>query len=260
VIEGPPEAWELRGSRELLDTIITCAPVGFGLLDPAMLFVRVNEELAGIGGRDAEQLVGRRPHDVMPPPWGEALAGPFRRVLESGDPVDHLEIRAPTAAAPGRDHTWLASGYPVRHDGEIVAVGIFVTDISDRVRAERELQLLFEVGEALDATLGVEERLARLAELVIPVWPSSSAAAPGSRSTTPASTTTSASSPPPSSAACCRPRCPASRASMSPRATGRWTWATAWRWGATSTTSSPPGGRGWPRSATSAARGSTRRP
>jgi PAS domain S-box-containing protein len=169
VIEGPPEAWELRGSRELLDTIITCAPVGFGLLDPAMLFVRVNQELAGIGGRDAEQLVGRRPHDVMPPPWGEALAGPFRRVLESGDPVDHLEIRAPTAAAPGRDHTWLASGYPVRHDGEIVAVGIFVTDISDRVRAERELQLLFEVGEALDATLGVEERLARLAELVIPV-------------------------------------------------------------------------------------------
>ena len=90
-------------------------------------------------------------------------------MLESGDPVDHLEIRAPTAAAPGRDHTWLASGYPVRHDGEIVAVGIFVTDISDRVRVERELQLLFEVGEALDATLGVEERLARLAELVIPV-------------------------------------------------------------------------------------------
>ena len=133
-----------------------------------MRFVRVNEELADIGGRAADELVGRRPHDVMPPPWGEALAGPFRRVLESGEPVDHLEVAAPTAAAPGRDHTWLASWYPVRHDGEIVAVGLFVTDISDRVRAERGLQLLFDVGEALDATLGVEERLARLAELVVP--------------------------------------------------------------------------------------------
>jgi PAS domain S-box-containing protein len=172
VIEGPPagggEAWELRESRELLDTIITCAPVGFGLLDLEMRFVRVNEELAGIGGRSAEELTGRRPQEVMPAAWGEALAGPFRRVLESGDPVDDLEITAPTAADAGRDHVWLASWYPVRHDAEIVAVGVFVTDITDRVRAERGLQLLFDVGEALDATLGVEERLARLAELVVP--------------------------------------------------------------------------------------------
>jgi PAS domain S-box-containing protein len=168
VIENPREAWELRESRELLDTIIMCAPVGFGLLDPAMRFVRMNQELAAIGGRKAEDLVGSRPHDVLPAAWGEALAGPFRRVLESGEPVDRVEVAAPTAAAPGRDHTWISSLYPVRHDDEIVAVGLFVTDISDRVRAERGLQLLFDVGEALDATLGVEERLARLAELVIP--------------------------------------------------------------------------------------------
>ena len=166
---GEPGAWELRESRELLDTIITCAPVGFGLFDPAMRFVHVNEELAGIGGSSsADDLVGKRPHEVMPPPWAEALAGPFRRVLDTGEPMDDLEVAAPTAADPGRDHTWLASWYPVRHDGEIVAVGVFVTDISDRVRAERGLQLLFDVGEALDATLGVEERLARLAALVVP--------------------------------------------------------------------------------------------
>ena len=165
---GPPEAWELRESRELLDTIITCAPVGFGLFDPTMRFVRVNQELAEIGGRSADDLVGLRPHEGLPPPWGEALAGPFRRVLESGQPVDDLEVAAPTAADPGRDHTWLASWYPVRHEGEIVAIGVFVTDISDRVRAERGLQLLFDVGEALDATLGVDERLVRLAALVVP--------------------------------------------------------------------------------------------
>ncbi len=172
MIEDPPgaggEAWELRESRELLDTIITCAPVGFGLLDLEMRFVRVNQELAGIGGRSADALTGRRPQEVMPAAWGEALAGPFRRVLESGDPVDDLEITAPTAADAGRDHVWLASWYPVRHDDEIVAVGVFVVNISDRVRAERGLQLLFDVGEALDATLGVEERLARLADLVVP--------------------------------------------------------------------------------------------
>jgi PAS domain S-box-containing protein len=164
----PPEAWELRESRELLETIITCAPVGFALLDPAMRVVRANQELAQIGGRSADELVGERAQEALAPPWGEALAGPFRRVLESGEPVHDLEVAAPTAADPGRDHTWVASWYPVRHEGEIVAVGVFVTDISDRVRAERGLQLLFDVGEALDATLGVEERLARLADLVVP--------------------------------------------------------------------------------------------
>ena len=99
---------------------------------------------------------------------GGGARGPFRRVLDSGETVEDLEVAAPTAADPGRDHTWLATWYPVRHDGEIVAVGVFVTDITARVRAERGLQLLFDVGEALDATLGVEERLARLAALVVP--------------------------------------------------------------------------------------------
>ncbi len=165
---GPLEAWELRESPELLETIITCAPVGFGLLDPAMRFVRVNQELAAVGGRSPEELVAHRPAEVLPAAWGEALAGPFRRVLESGEPVNDLEVAAPTAAEPARDRAWMASIYPVRHDDEIVAVGVFVTSIDARARAERELQLLFDVGEALDATLGVEERLARLAELVVP--------------------------------------------------------------------------------------------
>ena len=60
------------------------------------------------------------------------------------------------------------SWYPVRHDDEIVAVGAFFTDITERLQAERGLALLAGVGEALDATLGVDERLARLADLVVP--------------------------------------------------------------------------------------------
>ncbi len=106
MIEGPREAWELRESPELLDTIITCAPVGFGLLDPEMRFVRVNQELAAIGGCEAEDLVGSRPQEVLPPAWGEALAGPFRRVLESGEAVDGVEI-AGAHARPRRAATTL---------------------------------------------------------------------------------------------------------------------------------------------------------
>jgi PAS domain S-box-containing protein len=164
----PWAAWRLRDSPELLETIVTCAPVGFGLLDPAMRFVRANESLAAIGGLSADDLIGRRPHEVLPEPWGDGLAGPFRRVLDSGEPIDDVEIAGPTTDEPDREHAWVASSYPVRHDGEVVGVGVFLTDISERARAERILRLLFEVGEALDATLGVEERLGRLAVLVVP--------------------------------------------------------------------------------------------
>ena len=164
----PRAAWALRDSPELLETIITCAPVGFGLLDPAMRFVRANDSLAGIGGHSASDLVGRRPQEVLPEPWGDQLAGPFRRVLDSGESIDGIEIAGATRAEPDREHAWVASWYPVRHDGEVVGVGLFVTDISDRARAERVLRLLLGVGEALDATLGVEERLGRLADVVVP--------------------------------------------------------------------------------------------
>ena len=96
------------------------------------------------------------------------MATCFQRVLETGEQIADIEISGETPARPGAERHWLVSWYPVRHDDEIVAVGAFVTDITERMRAERGLALLAEVGEALDATLGVDERLARLADLVVP--------------------------------------------------------------------------------------------
>ena len=168
ITEERRAAQELRESRELLETIIACAPVGFGLLDRGMRFIRVNEALAGVHGIPADDHVGRRPAELPPGPSDRQLTAAFRRVLDTGEPIAKAEMAGDPLTAAGRERHWIVSLYPVRHEGGIVGVGMFVTDISDRVDAERGLQLLSDVGEALDATLGVEERLARLADILVP--------------------------------------------------------------------------------------------
>ncbi len=159
---------QLRESEALLDTIVQCAPVGFALLDLEMRYVRVNEALAEINGVGQEGHIGRRPTEVLPDVPGELIETCFQRVLETGEQIADVEISGETPAQPGEERHWLVSWYPVRNDDEMVAVGSFVTDITDRMRAERGIALLAGVGEALDATLGVDERLARLADLLVP--------------------------------------------------------------------------------------------
>jgi PAS domain S-box-containing protein len=159
---------QLRESEALLDTIVQCAPVGFALLDLKMRYVRVNKALAEINGIEQEGHIGRRPTEILPDVPGELIETCFQRVLETGEQIADVEISGETPAEPGEERHWLVSWYPVRHEDELVAVGSFVTDITDRMRAERGIALLAGVGEALDATLGVDERLARLADLVVP--------------------------------------------------------------------------------------------
>ena len=159
----------LRASEALLDTIIERAPVGFALFDDGMRYLRVNGTLAEINGLPPEAHVGRRLPDLLPDIDPQQYAEPFRRVLESGE-AEERQVTGVTPASAGAERHWLTSWYPVRApEGDRVAgVGVFVTDITARVRAERGLRLLSDVGEALDAALGVEERLARLADLLVP--------------------------------------------------------------------------------------------
>lgn len=166
---GEHSVWNPRASEELLETIVDCAPVGFALFDRHLRYVRVNVQLAQINGIEAAEHIGRRPMELLPGIPAEAVTAAFRRVLDTEASFSAVEISGVTPADPGVEHHWLSSWYPVREDGEVVGVGMFLSDITGRVRAERGITLLSDVGEALDATLGVDERLARLADLLVPV-------------------------------------------------------------------------------------------
>jgi PAS domain S-box-containing protein len=118
----------------LLESIEAATPVGFKLVDRDLKVVRINQALANVDGRSVEECIGLTVAELVPDLWPQ-LENIYRRVL-AGDAVSNVDVSKPSAADPHIMHHWLASYYPVRVDGEIVAVGNVVVDISALKEAE----------------------------------------------------------------------------------------------------------------------------
>ena len=116
----------------LLETVQSCAPIGWGFGDRDLRFVRVNERLAAINGVPAEEHIGRPIADIVPGYWS-SIEPMYRRVLETGEPVSH---RALTVSSNAELVRWQVNYYPVRVAGELVGVGFVVVDITESTAAE----------------------------------------------------------------------------------------------------------------------------
>jgi len=122
--------------RAVLDAIFDHAPLGIGLIDRELRFVRVNPMLAEINGIPAEAHVGRTPRELLPDLPHDTVEATFREILRTGLPQLDVPLSGETPAAPGRVRHWLESWYPVRFEGEISGLGILVREVT----AEREAQ------------------------------------------------------------------------------------------------------------------------
>src|SRR5690349_1618478 len=70
----------------LMEALQHSAPVGLACLDPEFNFVRVNDGLAAMNRLPVDDHIGRSVAEVIPEFWDQ-LEAPFRRVLETGEPV-----------------------------------------------------------------------------------------------------------------------------------------------------------------------------
>ena len=93
---------------EELEAIYRTAPVGLGLVDCDLRYLRVNDRLAGFIGKPREEILGRTLPDVIPEAAAQ-IEPIYRRVIETGEPAVDLEISAATDARPGATRHWLAS-------------------------------------------------------------------------------------------------------------------------------------------------------
>jgi PAS domain S-box-containing protein len=147
----------------LLDALYGSAPVGLGFWDRDLRYVRVNEALARINERSAEDHVGRTFHDVVPQ-LADDLELIARGVLETGEPRIGLEMAAGTPKSPEVLRHWRASYYPVLSPvGEPIGVGAVVEETTERRHAEQRERAARAEAEAAAATLRKLERVSQAA-------------------------------------------------------------------------------------------------
>lgn len=134
---------ELRTRAELaeIEALYRTAPIGLGLFDPDMRFLRVNEALADMNGVPIDEHRGRCAWDIVPAL--RPVAGPlFQTVFDTGEPLLGKELRGTTPRAPGVERCWIEDFYPLKgSDGTVVAVGVIVREVTEQRRLEEREQL-----------------------------------------------------------------------------------------------------------------------
>ncbi|WP_224363606.1 ATP-binding protein [Hyalangium versicolor] len=134
----------------LVDTLLRTAPIGMAFLDSHLRYVRVNDMLARMNGKPADEHIGCRPREILGP-GGTKLEQVLQDVLETGKPLEHLEMNSRDFYEDGPVHHWASSLYPVRgKDGRLLGIGAIVEDITERKAAEQERARLYrEAQEAI---------------------------------------------------------------------------------------------------------------
>ncbi len=140
---------EARRTSALLDSLHGSAPIGLGFWDCNLRYVRVNDALARINNRPADEHVGRTLAEVIPQ-LAHVIEPIARRVLETRKPVVALEMTGGTPDAVDAIRHWRASYYPVlASDGEPLGVGAIVEEVTERRRAEQRAELQYAVTRIL---------------------------------------------------------------------------------------------------------------
>lgn len=156
--EAPVEAAVARSAE--LDVIYDSAPVGLCFLDADLRFVRVNAAMAEINGRDTGSHLGLTVREVLGP-LADQLEPLYRMVLETGDPISQLELKAqprPERVQDGARH-WILNIHPVRDPaGGMLGINVSVSDVTESRQLEDHRRRLYQ--ELLES----EQRLRALSD------------------------------------------------------------------------------------------------
>ena len=128
----------------MLEALFAQTPIGLGMVDCELRFVRVNDALARMDGLAPED----HPGHTMVELFGE-LGAPtqalLQRVLEAGEPLVDEEISGPVPWNGGEIRHYRAT-YTRIHDesGRALGVTALVADVTDRRRDELERERSLE--------------------------------------------------------------------------------------------------------------------
>ncbi|WP_329112750.1 SpoIIE family protein phosphatase [Streptomyces sp. NBC_01353] len=166
----------IRGTSAVWDGLFARSPVGIGLLDTELRFLRVNPALEGMNGLTESAHVGRRLSELLPDVNAGEIEDAMREALAYGEPVLDRHRTGRTPADPDHEHVWSCS-YVRMEDpgGRPIGVVATLVDVTaqhrDHVEAEagrRRLALLSEASSRMGASLDMERTAQELADLAVP--------------------------------------------------------------------------------------------
>ncbi|HVC20372.1 MAG TPA: PAS domain S-box protein [Vicinamibacterales bacterium] len=122
-----------------LNVFFSSAPVGLVILDDQFRYVRINETLARLHGLPVEAHLGRSVADVLPD-RAHLIVPTLRRVLETGEPVHHMDWEAQPAGEAGYLRRLRGSLFPLDSEGGRRDVAGILADITEQRQAEDALR------------------------------------------------------------------------------------------------------------------------
>ncbi|WP_374119087.1 SpoIIE family protein phosphatase [Streptomyces odontomachi] len=151
------------------------SPFGFLLFGTDLRVWRTNHRFATVFGGTADDHRGGSVHDYLPRGEADRLTAAIRRVLETGDPVNEMQLVGPVPGSSERRH-WAINLYRV-HGGSGAPIGVagIGTDVTRRHAAAREaaharrnLALLNEAGARIGNSLDLETTARELLDVTVP--------------------------------------------------------------------------------------------
>jgi len=155
---------ELNRTNELLETIFSSIHVKIAYMDSRFNFIRVNRAYSAADEKDPAFFIGKNHFDLYPHAENQAI---FQQVVDTFQP--HFAHNKPFTYAdhPERGTTyWDWSLEPVLDTGaNLKGLVLSLIDVSERMRAEQELQISREDFRRLSARLesAIEEERRRIA-------------------------------------------------------------------------------------------------
>ncbi|GAA4890408.1 SpoIIE family protein phosphatase [Streptomyces coeruleoprunus] len=166
----------IRGASAVWDGLFARSPVGIGVLDTQLRFLRVNPALEQMNGLSESTHIGRRLSQLLPEVNAEEMEEAMRQVLDRGEPVLDRRRVGRTPADPEHDRVWSCSYVRVEDPGgRPIGVIASLLDITEQQRAHteaeagrRRLALLSEASIRVGSSLDLERTAQELADLAAP--------------------------------------------------------------------------------------------
>ncbi len=147
VTEQRSLAEETRQQREEYRQILDTVPGCIYYLDPQQNIIRVNQSVALRFNSTPDKLVGKSLKSLIPQ-YADLIGQGFDSVLEGGKPI--LGVKHRVIQKDGRQ-TWISIDrlpYP-GNNGKPVGVLTYISDVTDQVRREQDLETLIKISASL---------------------------------------------------------------------------------------------------------------